>query len=191
MSPRIPHMPDETLRFFARVDRFTCECPRCGQIIQAHFDRNISRVRQDEARKKTPTSRSSRGEGKRLTYNPLSSRLTCTQCRRTFGVGLLLYPVEPRATGRQPPDTRPTSDQLLEIRRLSGGFLVKGKIAAEAEVNLAIENSCTCPDRGTSRHCPVHGWPELREPSAPPEETTAELDTMIMEAPGEGDDDET
>lgn len=164
--PRLPALPDNQ-RFFARVDSFTCECPRCGQIIQARYDRAVHMVRRQQAQQKRPTgsrggSGHMGGEGKRLTYNPLTSRLQCPSCRRTFGIGLLAYPVDARATARQPEDSKPTYQQLLEIRRLAGGFLVPASLRGDAPVNIAVELECDCPDRGSSRHCPVHGWPELK-----------------------------
>jgi hypothetical protein len=159
MSPRVPRVPPDTLRFFARIDRFTCECPRCGQIIQAHFDRAIGQIRREQAENKRPA------RGLRMTYNPLSSRLTCPQCRRTFGVGLLLYPVHPRATGRQPVDTRPTYQQLMDIRQQAGGFFVHQPKRGADPVNLAVEAECSCPPRGRRSDCPIHGWEQGADPS--------------------------
>lgn len=162
---RLPALP-ENQRFFARIDSFTCECPRCGHIIHARFDRPASEVRRDQAALKRPAGtrgdRGVTGLQRHLTYNPLTSRLHCPQCHRVFGIGLLAYPVAPRSTARQPEDSKPTYQQLLEIRRLAGGFLIAQELRADQPVNVAVEVACDCPDRGSSRHCPVHGWPELR-----------------------------
>lgn len=157
--PRLPALP-ENQRFFARIDRFTLECPRCGQISQAHFDRAVSMVRRQQANQHRPDSTRHTGNkgGKRLIYNPLTSRFQCPACGRVFGVGLLLYPVAHRVASRQPVDTRPTYQQLMDIRRLSGGFLVDKALRGEESVNIFVELPCLCPDRGSSRICPVHGW---------------------------------
>lgn len=104
-------------------------------------------------------------------YNPLTQRLTCPQCRRTFGVGLLLYPVKAQSPATQPYDTRPTYRQLLELRQMMTGFFVDKPLSGSDSVNLAIEQECTCKDlfgRG-SDGCPVHGWDD------PPSLDTAEL----------------
>ena len=67
----------------------------------------------------------------------------------------MVYPVQPRATGRQPWDTMPSYKQILEIRRLAGGFLVPKVLAPHDSVNLYVEQTCTCPE--VEATCPVHG----------------------------------
>lgn len=159
--PRPPRLPLDTLRLFARIDRFTCECPRCGQIIQAHFDRPISQVR----RKLAQRVREKRNHGgQRLTYNPLTSRLTCPSCRRIFGVGLLLYPVGERAQSRQPYDTQPTYRQLAALRQLGGGFLLSRPLKGRDSVNIVTRGVCRCRFGRPDSMCPVHGWEEQLGP---------------------------
>lgn len=155
--PRPPRLPPDTLRLFARIDRFTCECPRCGQIIRAHFDAPISQVR----RKLAQRVRESRNHGgQRLTYNPLTSRLRCPSCKRVFGVGLLLYPVHERAQARQPYDTQPTYRQLAALRQQGGGFLLSRPIKGRDSVNVVTQGICRCLFGRVDPICPVHGWEE-------------------------------
>lgn len=171
--PRPPRLPAEPGgRFFARVDRFVCECPACGQLIHAYFDQK----RQVVGRGRKPQ------RARAVVYNPITSRLTCPWCRRTWGVGLILYPLAPRRASRQPRDQRPSLAQLLELRRRGGAWLGRSEITGADEVNQAITSECSCPEDlvgGLDMACPIHGWQatneRLREqqaqpaPSAPPE----------------------
>ena len=195
--PRPDTLPQGVLRFFARVDRFTCECPRCGQLIQAHFDRSsgisVGEVRRKEAQRKTIKLR-----GRHLTYNPLTSRLTCPRCRRLFAVGLLLYPVQERSRQQQPQDTQPTYKQLLALRQLQGGgFLVNTPIRGRDSVNLAVQGTCTCTLVGRwdalrvrpSSTCPVHGWEEQLGPT-PTGKPTGEVPTVELDTPIGGEEEE-
>ncbi len=154
--PRVPKLPAGSLRLFGRVDRFTVECPRCAQLISAHFDRRmpIGHVRRAEATKARP---STRRNSKDLVYNPLTSRLCCPRCRRIWAVGLLLYPVHERSQGQQPDDTRPSWQQLLELRQLGGAFLANKPIRGRDSVNLYVEAPCTCERGRIAPDCPVHG----------------------------------
>lgn len=154
--PRPPNLPPD--RFFARVDRFVCECPFCGVIIHANFAEKLSRIQQQQVQRQR-TKRAlelgrSPDRGRALQFNPLTSRLCCPSCRKVWAVGLVLYPVAGQKAGRQPEDQRPTWQQLLELRQLAGGVLGDGVISGEEPVNLAVESACTCEvDRAG---CPVH-----------------------------------
>lgn len=170
--PRLPHLPPGTRRFFGRIDRFTCECPRCGQILRAQLDQLVGQVRRTLARqaKAAPRPRAHSRKldgspaGQRLTYNPLTSRLVCPQCGQVFGVGLLLYPVRERDTGQQPYDQRPTYKQLLALRELAGGFFIDKPIVGSDSMNIAVEGTCLCDWKAETlipcAVCPVHGWEE-------------------------------
>jgi hypothetical protein len=160
--PRVPTLPAGTLRLFARIDRFTCECPRCQQLIVAHFDKPIGQVRRRLATKK-------HSGGEHLTYNPLTSRLRCPRCRRTFGVGLLLYPVHERSQPQQPYDTQPTYRQLIALRQLAGGFILQRPIKGRDSVNILVEGTCRCLFGRTDPTCPVHGWEEQLGEQTPEE----------------------
>lgn len=149
-------LPLDTLRFFARIDRFTCECPRCGQLIIAHFDRKVGEIRKQQAQRKRPA------RGLHLTYNPLTSRLTCPSCTRVFAVGLLLYPVSAHHPGAMPVDSRPSWQQLLTLRQEAGGYFLPGRKHRGAEpVNQAVELPCICRRHPKLRAgCPIHGYDE-------------------------------
>lgn len=157
--PRLPFLPAGALRLFGRIDRFTCECPACGQITHAHFDREVAKVRRKLVR---PKQQGRPDPG--MTYNPLTSRLRCPQCMRIWGVGLLLYPVVPRAAASQPYDQRPTWKQLLNLRQIHTGFLLEKKVRGSDSLNVVVEQTCTCEEiEGAIRtrpNCPVHGWEE-------------------------------
>lgn len=176
--PRVPTLPP-ALRLFGRIDRFTCECPRCAQLIQAHFDKPVGQVRRQIA------TRKHHGGGARFTYNPLTSRLTCPRCHRTFGVGLLLYPVHERSQPQQPYDTQPTYRQLIALRQLGGGFILEKPIKGRDSVNILVEGTCSCKFGRTYENCPVHGWAEQlgeKTPAAQAELDKAEL--RILKPPG-------
>lgn len=164
-------MPEGSLRLFGRIDRFTCECPRCGEILRAHFSgKPVSHVRRAEAKKDRPTP--AKGEGAKpadvTVYNPLTQRLQCTRCRRVFAVGLLLYPVGSHAAAQQPYDTKPTWQQLLAIRQLSNAaYFVDKPIRGRDSVNLAVDGVCICKDGRIDRVCAVHGWDEQLGPKTP------------------------
>lgn len=155
--PRDPKAPADAMRFFARIDQFTCECPKCGQLIVVKFGRPVGKIRRYLASRPTPKQQRVHTS---LAYNPLTSRLECPQCLRIFGVGLILWPVRPRAAAGQPPDTKPSYRQLLEIRRHLQGFAPFLPITTRDPVNWAVEEPCTCPDGGYLSTCPVHGWVE-------------------------------
>jgi len=150
-------------RFFARLDRFTCECPNCGRLIFSDQDE-----RSLPARLKTPGNRRSAARQKaynksvwKLTWNPFSQRLRCPWCRNSFAAGLLLFPYKaggPRPV-HAPPDTVPTRRQLMELRRRASGWFAKAEYNQGQDVNLVIDDPCTCPEDGWAPMCPVHGDP--------------------------------
>lgn len=160
--PHVPRLPPAQ-RFFARVDRFECECPSCGRLIESAREapstgkrlRTISRRRQRAAA--TPLVPSIR----RLRWNPALQRLCCPHCTRVFQVGLLLYPVTSSDRGRllAPSDVRMTPADRLRVRARGGGYLLHGSHRPGDPVNLYAEDGCRCPETGWSRVCPVHGDP--------------------------------
>jgi len=170
-----PAIPPGTPRVFGRIDRFTCECPRCGQLIQAQFDRPAGKIRRQQIQTKVFHKYAKRVPKPHatLTYNPLTSRLTCPQCSRVFGVGLLLYPVHPRSAPSQPLDQRPTFQQLLAMRQLAGGFFMDKHrpIRGSDSLNIVSDEDCACwlenstpPRMHYVARCPIHGW--LDQPGA-------------------------
>lgn len=157
--PKVNKLPAST-RFFARVERFVCECPRCGSIILAHIQpaSGQSRTQMLTERRRRWT----RGFVPGAPYNPVTCRLTCPSCRRTWGVGLILWPVPRSGGGRgvlQPPDARLSARQRTEMRQYSEGRFAHLPLAKGGEHNLAVTSECTCPmPDGMDMGCPIHGW---------------------------------
>lgn len=143
---------DPRQRFFARIDRFVCECPKCGELILAYFD-SSPRARRFRKQKDREDGRT-----RASVYNPLTATVCCPGCRKAFGVGLLLWPLQERKQRKTPPDIKPTWKQLLELRRSGGGFMGDHPIDGAEEVNAAIVADCLCQDGGLHMGCPIHGW---------------------------------
>jgi len=159
--PRVPRLPPAT-RMYARLDRFACECPSCGQLIESAYEpvkaqrlAKLSRRRQVAAGE--PTSRSVR----KLRWNPALQRLRCPHCGVVYMVGLLLFQVASNAYGRlvAPSDVRMTPADRRLVRARGGGWLVAQKYHAGDPVNLVVEDPCSCPVKGWDRRCAVHGEP--------------------------------
>lgn len=167
--PHVPSMPP-AVRFFARLERFECECPSCGQLIFSRFDdrrapKRLHKIsqRRSEA-KRDPHSRAVED----LVWNPHSHRLACPKCHKAFIVGLVAYSTRHGMWRLRtaPPDTVPTAKQYQEIRQryaaarlLAGGYWMRRPQLTRAEsVNLAIDQPCICPPEGVPlSSCPIHG----------------------------------
>ena len=113
-----------SVRFFARPESFTLECPRCGQVHRI--------------RKGRPTS----------CWNPDTARFTCInmKCRKTYVIGLLAWPVS--VGGRNtatttPRDQIPTPRQLAQLRKEGGGWWLpeseRQRFSVVEEANLTLE----------------------------------------------------
>lgn len=164
----MPHLSatPATTRFFARLDRFECECPSCGHLLFTSMDDRSLPVRlQGVSARRSAAGRTPRNSSvRKMVWNPLTQRLRCPYCRQVFVAGLVLHPL---ASGAHiptdpPPDVVPTRRQLAAMRRNAGGWWAEKQRQHEEEVNWAIAHPCTCPDRGTSKHCAVHGYPDAR-----------------------------
>lgn len=172
--PRLPRLPLGSLRLFARVDRFTCECPKCGQVLVATFER-IGDVRRRLVQSSRPVGKNRKGTP---LYNPVTQRLICHRCRRVWGIGLLIYPIAAKSMSYQPYDTAPTWQQLRAIRQLGNGTALTEPIRGTDSVNILIEHTCECVIEGSaeapitvySPTCPVHGWEEQLGPKTPEEQ---------------------
>lgn len=153
-------------RFWARVDRFACECPACGYVISAALKEAPGPLRTAQARRHSGRAAVSSKARKwhQQVYNPLTARCCCPACRRVWAVGLVLYPVAPRCLSRQPSDTKPTWRQLLDLRQRAQGFLAEQAIKGDQPVNIAAVLECTCPEvkGGWAPACPVHGDERLK-----------------------------
>lgn len=93
-----------------------------------------------------------------LTWNQFTQRLRCPWCRKVFVAGLLLYPVT-SPVNIEPADVQPTRSERQELRRLAEGYCVEEPYASSQEVNLVVPAPCSCPVKGWSSACPIHGTP--------------------------------
>jgi len=156
-------------RFFARLDKFVCECPSCGELLCAEEERH--------GRKRSLRTMSQRRSDARenpgvpaiwtLRWNPYTQRLWCPWCRNSFVAGLMLYPMKlggPRPTSA-PPDTIPTKRQLLALRRQAGGFFAEQVFHRGDEVNLVIDADCTCPEGEYNPRCLIHAVQRPENPT--------------------------
>ena len=153
---------------FARLDRFEVECPSCGRVIAAAMDKRALPARLQETGrlraevKDAPT----RKWITKLVFNPHTQRLKCPFCQIVYVAGLLLYPVKPgmRRLQDPPADTVMNAAQQAELRHIAGGWMLKHVYRAKDEVNLYVQQSCTCVPGGSSQTCPLHGQP-VRAPA--------------------------
>jgi hypothetical protein len=145
--PHTPTAPPGT-RFFGRIDRFHCECPSCGTIIVAHKDTTISS--QHRAFKQRRATQ----------YNPITSVVYCPGCRRSFGVGLVLWPYRRGPHQAIPADHQPTRREMRQLAQYSYGLWGLEIKKQGDELNIAIDEECCCPrtEGGYAMACPVHGW---------------------------------
>jgi hypothetical protein len=168
--PHTPTAPPGT-RFFGRVDRFHCECPHCATIIVAHKDVTIGS--QHSAFKRPRATQ----------YNPITSVVYCPGCRRSFGVGLLLWPLSRGGPGRQiPSDHQPTRREMRQLAQYAYGLWgLEIKHQGDA-LNIAIDQECICPrtEGGWMPSCPVHGWDQFK---AQQEELRAERAAQAEQEP--------
>ncbi len=115
---------EHSTRFFARVERATLECPRCGTVYR-FSDRIPSAV-----------------------FNPTTARFTCnhTGCKRTYVLGLVAWPVTatPGVASAPPEDQVPDERELAQLRREGGGWWLPDASAIRykrpLETNLTTED---------------------------------------------------
>ena len=159
--PRIPRqLPAD--RCFARVDRFQCECPACGQLIVPSKRQKPLPLEKRTIAEQRASLASTTADGfsaRRMVYNPHTQRLRCPSCSATYIVGLLLFPYRRHGLPADAPiDARPTRRERLEMARLGGGWWAKQAYREEVTpVNYVIEAPCSCPPTETDPACPVHG----------------------------------
>ena len=164
--PRQPALPPG-VPFFARIDNFHCECPACGDLLYGEKDpRSQYRARQAHRRASA--------------YNPLTAQLRCPSCGHIYGVGLVLWSLDPGpkstpTVDRIPADQQPTARQRAQLRAYTVGIWADERKVQGDPVNILVEQPCTClpgdeirPERGGGQRgrdrferdpfCPVHGW---------------------------------
>jgi hypothetical protein len=113
-------------RFFARPESFTLECPRCGQIYQIRYGQ------------------------RQACWDPTISTFKCTNktgCDKVYIIGLVAWPVSPRAWIKSiPRDQVPHPRQLAQLRKEGGGWWMpdreRQRYEPITESNLTLE-----PDR--------------------------------------------
>jgi hypothetical protein len=148
-------------RCFARIDRFECECPHCGRLIFAGIDKKFlpKRLAQTTAARAAAKQRPRASSVLALYWNPYTQRLECPWCDHVYTLGVVFYPVKNR--GRRivapAPDVEPTPAEVAEMRRLAGGWIVKGGKEPADHANLVVPAGCSCPVGGTEPTCAVHG----------------------------------
>ncbi len=114
-------------RFFAQLESFDIECPRCGKVYQVRV-------------------RGLRQPARRGYWDPPTARFQCTAkggCQRRYVLGIVAWPIGtgPRAASAVPKDQVPWPRQLAQIRREGGGWW----LADEAAITLRrpIETNLT------------------------------------------------
>jgi len=140
------------IRFFGRVDRFHCECPACGHLIMADKEGTHTHI--------APRRR------QRTQYNPITARVSCPSCRRTFGVGLLLWSLKGGSKHAIPADQIPTTEQARQMAQYGAVARWPAEVRRQGEaLNRVIDSGCTCPqlEGGWRPTCPVHGWEAMRQ----------------------------
>jgi hypothetical protein len=143
-------------RFWARLEKFQCACPGCGEVIAVRGSTHIKEAKAVAAR---PINH--------RVWNPVLQRLRCPVCHCAFVAGLLLYPLPGRHPIDPPPDvvrTRLERDVALrtrlerqEARRIAGGWCAEASYTNGSPVNLHVTAGCSCPARGWASDCPLHG----------------------------------
>lgn len=135
VMPRVQTIPDH-LRFFARIDKFHMECPKCAGMIYSHTD----------SKRKT------------LGYNFLTGRVRCPYCRFIFALGIVAYPAiaHVRTGYQRPPDQKPTWGELLQLRGLLGGHYIAAAKRPDDHLNLYVETECRCQPDDRGYPCPIH-----------------------------------
>ena len=113
------------------MDQFIAECPGCGTII-GRWRGNDNKAAFAKC------------------YDPKTGRWTCPVCKRTWGVGLVIWSLSRGTPRRMPLDTVPNPRQAQAMRNLVGAIWPYEERPQE-ETNLFITQECTCP-------CPVHDY---------------------------------
>lgn len=110
-------------RFFARPESFTLECPRCGLVYQIRMGTKAEH------------------------WDHTTSQFKCTNkggCGIVYLIGLLAWPVSPRAWIKGAPrDQVPNVRQLAQLRKEGGGWWLadtdKQRYEIVHESNLTTE----------------------------------------------------
>src|SRR5215510_4119416 len=158
--PHVPSMIPST-RIFARLDKFECECPSCGQIIRTtHNAENLpARLKSIGQQRGAARLRPKSPAIEALVWNPYSQRLRCPWCDAAWVCGLMVYPVKPGMwrVRQPPPDAHPNKRELAQLRHATGGWWAEQEYVRESHVNLVVDQPCSCPPGEQLASCPIHG----------------------------------
>jgi len=144
---RLPTPPTDSTRTFARVSEAWLACPRCGTVLYFSPRKTLH-----------------------CTWNRRSARLKCEECRLTFAVGLILWPVgNHQGRGTIPMDQVPQERELAQMRAMEGiggGSGAGWWMAQERprkhfqEMHTNVGPRCTCRAEDGPLgdvECPLHG----------------------------------
>jgi hypothetical protein len=114
---------ERATRFFARPESFTLECPRCGTVYRVKVGIKSTH------------------------WDPTTSLFKCTAkvgCGKVYLIGLLAWPVSPRAWIKGVPrDQVPHPRQLAQMRKEGGGWWLpdddRKRFTRVDESNLTLE----------------------------------------------------
>ncbi len=130
-------------RFYARVHSFDAACPACGRLIRA-----------------------GQAQGTKGVWKANIAQATCSECRRSFIVGLLFWPIkvgggQPGRRPTRPADQLPGPRERLAYRNQAGGFWPRTALdrtrATTSNIAGPEENACGCdPDGEPSPSCGLH-----------------------------------
>jgi hypothetical protein len=104
-------------RLFGRIFELQLECARCGEV---HHLTSPGRTPSIQA----PGRKRHWSPGP---YNFRTGRFTCPSCGATFGVGVLVYPIDDRHGEVAPEDWCPTWEQAIALRNQASCAMVVGQ----------------------------------------------------------------
>lgn len=153
--PKVDKLP-AGVKVFARVFAFDVACPACGCVIVTDHKRGGPRLPRRRSRK----HKTLYAEGP---YNSLIGRLRCPNCRKEYGVGLVLWSVPLTGNAAEipiPEDWVPTTRQYAALQNYRVGIWPEVRLVKGGPQNLLITALCSCPlDQGDSAtDCPVHSY---------------------------------
>lgn len=161
--PEIPRMSPGR-RVFARIDKFECSCPHCGEIVFAAMDGRYLTATREKAQRRPKAV-----EILKLFWDPYTQRFKCPWCNHVYTVGVVFYPARPSQprVHTPAPDCKPTAAEVAEMRRLASGWLAEQGRHPQDDANLVVTASCSCPTLGTAPDCPLHGEQTLQAAEDP------------------------
>ncbi len=135
--------PLDASRFYACTTAGRMECPRCGFLIVwgaplTHPERQY--------------------------FDPVSSRIRCARCRRSYTLGVIAWDDVPQGPKHMPLDQQFSVRQLSELRQRAGGFWPRARRVKDGPTNLYVVEGCSCAPLPWSASCAVHGQSGIDHP---------------------------